>query len=188
MGIQGLLPLLKYCMEDVNIKKFTRKKCAVDTYSWIHKAIYGSASDIVANPNSSKWISYCMTYLDMLLGNNMEVYLVFDGDSLIAKKSTEGTRSENRKKNLEEGMRCLSNGDYANARSHMARGIDVTPHMAAKFIQVCKMYRPNVHIVVAPYEADAQLSFMSINNIVDIIITEDSDLIAFGCKEVRNEC
>ena len=33
--------------------------------------------------------------------------------------------------------------------------------------------------IVAPYEADSQLAFLSRNNIVDAILTEDSDLFIF---------
>lgn len=38
--------------------------------------------------------------------------------------------------------------------------------------------------VVAPYEADAQLAYLERVGIVDGIITEDSDLLVFGCKKV----
>jgi exonuclease 1 len=38
--------------------------------------------------------------------------------------------------------------------------------------------------VVAPYEADAQLAYLERVGIVDGIITEDSDLLVFGCKNV----
>jgi len=41
-----------------------------------------------------------------------------------------------------------------------------------------------VTYVVAPYEADAQLAFLERNGFVDGIITEDSDLLVFGCKQV----
>ena len=38
--------------------------------------------------------------------------------------------------------------------------------------------------IVAPYEADSQLAYLSIQGIVDLVITEDSDLLVFGCKKV----
>lgn len=41
-----------------------------------------------------------------------------------------------------------------------------------------------VPYIVAPYEADAQLAFLERTGIVDGIITEDSDLLVFGCKNV----
>lgn len=39
--------------------------------------------------------------------------------------------------------------------------------------------------VVAPYEADAQLAFLNKLGIAQAVITEDSDLLAFGCKKVH---
>ncbi len=41
-----------------------------------------------------------------------------------------------------------------------------------------------VEYIVAPYEADAQLYFLEREGYVDGIITEDSDLLVFGCKHV----
>ena len=36
-----------------------------------------------------------------------------------------------------------------------------------------------IRCIVAPYEADSQLAFLSRNNIVDAVLTEDSDLFIF---------
>lgn len=38
---------------------------------------------------------------------------------------------------------------------------------------------------MAPYEADAQLAYLTQRGLADIVITEDSDLILFGCEKVR---
>lgn len=45
---------------------------------------------------------------------------------------------------------------------------------------------PNVDVIVSPYEADAQLAFLTNNGLADAVITEDSDLIAFGCAKVSH--
>lgn len=42
----------------------------------------------------------------------------------------------------------------------------------------------NVCYVVAPYEADAQMTFLAVSKQVEAVITEDSDLIPFGCPRV----
>jgi hypothetical protein len=41
-----------------------------------------------------------------------------------------------------------------------------------------------VQYVVAPYEADAQLAFLTKNGLADGVITEDSDCLPFGCGTV----
>lgn len=42
-----------------------------------------------------------------------------------------------------------------------------------------------VDCIVAPYEADAQLAFLNKCGIAQLVITEDSDLVLFGCDRVR---
>ena len=41
-----------------------------------------------------------------------------------------------------------------------------------------------VTYVVAPYEADSQLAFLARTGQVDAVISEDSDLIPYGCRRV----
>jgi len=44
-----------------------------------------------------------------------------------------------------------------------------------------------IDVIVAPYEADAQLAYLNRTKIADYVITEDSDLVLFGCHHVRNK-
>ena len=39
---------------------------------------------------------------------------------------------------------------------------------------------------MAPYEADAQLAYMLNSGLVQLVITEDSDLLVFGTDKVCN--
>lgn len=38
--------------------------------------------------------------------------------------------------------------------------------------------------LVAPYEADSQISYLQISDQVDFAISEDSDLVSYGCKKI----
>jgi len=40
-----------------------------------------------------------------------------------------------------------------------------------------------IESIISPYEADAQLAYMWKTGKVDVVITEDSDLLAFGVKK-----
>ena len=44
-----------------------------------------------------------------------------------------------------------------------------------------------VHSVQAPGEADPQLAFMALNGIIDAVVTEDSDLIVYGCETILHK-
>jgi 5'-3' exonuclease len=50
---------------------------------------------------------------------------------------------------------------------------------------ILKTLRDNkIDFIVAPYEADAQLAYLDKIGFVDAVLTEDSDLVVFGCKKV----
>lgn len=68
------------------------------------------------------------------------------------------------------------------ARSYMRRSVDITHEMALQLIKQCR--QRNVDCIVAPYEADAQMAYLNKINVAQVIITEDSDLILFGCNKV----
>ena len=42
-----------------------------------------------------------------------------------------------------------------------------------------------IDYVVAPFEADSELAFLMQNKYIDAVVTEDSDLLAFGCSQVK---
>ena len=184
MGITGLLPLLKESIDQTHISKFKGQRLAVDTYCWMHRAVYGHTEEMSSGKDSTRWIQYCMGILDMLLSFEIEVYLVFDGKNLPAKEKTEIDRAASRSKNLELGHAEKRKGNTAEARSLLARSVDVSPRMAAQFIQVLKKHRPQVKYIVAPYEADAQLAYLCTHNLVDGVISEDSDCVPYGCKSI----
>jgi 5'-3' exonuclease len=85
-----------------------------------------------------------MGILDMLLSFEIEVYLVFDGKNLPAKERTEVDRAASRSKNMELGHAEKKKGNAAGARALMAKAVDVSPRMAAQFIQVVRRHRPQV--------------------------------------------
>ena len=41
-----------------------------------------------------------------------------------------------------------------------------------------------MEFVVAPYEADAQMTYLAISGRVHAVITEDSDMLPYGCVRV----
>ncbi len=184
MGVPGLLQVLKPLVTASHISNFANRKVAVDGYSWLHKALYGCCVDICNGNETDGWIRYCLSFIDILLDNNMQVTMVFDGDTLPAKSKTELERSESRSANLAKARTLAAAGDSKLARNYYARAVDVTPQMASELIFVIRHTRPSVNCIVAPYEADAQLSYLCHIGRVDCVISEDSDNIPYGCDQV----
>lgn len=130
---------------------------------------------------------------------HIQPYIVFDGGPLPAKKGTEVERKHRRDENLTLGNALAAQGKHSQAREYYVKCVDVTPQMAFQLIKVCvisdlcnllitsdmqALRAESIPYVVAPYEADAQLAYLERIGLVDGIVTEDSDLLVFGCRTV----
>ncbi|EEC03153.1 exonuclease, putative, partial [Ixodes scapularis] len=93
-------------------------------------------------------------------------------------EKTDGQRETNRQK----AKQFLIEGRIKEARECYQRAVDITPEMALDLIKECR--RRGIDYIVAPYEADAQLAYLTQRGLADVVITEDSDLILFGCEKV----
>lgn len=182
MGITGLIPFLEKASQPVNISQFSGCTVAVDAYCWLHKGAFACAEKLARGDHTDQYVYYCMKYVNMLLHHNIKPILVFDGGHLNAKADTEKKRRESREVNRRKAAELLRLDRPNEAKTFLRRCVDVTHEMALNLIQECRSR--NVDCIVAPFEADAQLAYFSLNDIADIVITEDSDLLLFGCKKV----
>ncbi|SJX63415.1 related to EXO1-exonuclease which interacts with Msh2p [Sporisorium reilianum f. sp. reilianum] len=182
MGIQGLLPLLKDIQTPVHVSSYAGKTLGVDAYVWLHRGAYGCAREIVLGDPTPRYIAHALSRIRMLQHFGVKPYFVFDGDKLPAKSGTEDDREQRRSDNLRRANELEQQGNMQQARDVYAKCVDITPEMAFQLIKVLKEER--IPYVVAPYEADAQLAYLEAEGIIDGIITEDSDLLVFGCKTV----
>nr|AAM98196.1 exonuclease, putative [Arabidopsis thaliana] len=182
MGIQGLLPLLKSIMVPIHIKELEGCIVAVDTYSWLHKGALSCSRELCKGLPTKRHIQYCMHRVNLLRHHGVKPIMVFDGGPLPMKLEQENKRARSRKENLARALEHEANGNSSAAYECYSKAVDISPSIAHELIQVLR--QENVDYVVAPYEADAQMAFLAITKQVDAIITEDSDLIPFGCLRV----
>ncbi|XP_069359235.1 exonuclease 1 [Maniola hyperantus] len=182
MGITGLIPFLEKASRRANVSEFSGCTVAIDTYCWLHKGAFACADKLVRGEETDVHIKYCLKYVTMLLSKNIKPILVFDGCHLPAKAMTELKRRETRDISKKRAAELLSLGKIEEARTFMRRSVDITHAMALALIKECR--KRNVDCIVAPYEADAQLAYLNVKNYAQLVITEDSDLILFGCTKV----
>ncbi|XP_049998840.1 exonuclease 1 [Alexandromys fortis] len=182
MGIQGLLQFIKEASEPINVKKYKGQAVAVDTYCWLHKGAIACAEKLAKGEPTDRYVGFCMKFVNMLLSHGVKPILVFDGCTLPSKKEVERSRRERRQSNLLKGKQLLREGKVSEARDCFTRSVNITHAMAHKVIKAARAL--GVDCLVAPYEADAQLAYLNKAGIVQAVITEDSDLLAFGCKKV----
>nr|XP_042113810.1 exonuclease 1 [Peromyscus maniculatus bairdii] len=182
MGIQGLLQFIKEASEPINVKKYKGQAVAVDTYCWLHKGAIACAEKLAKGEPTDRYVGFCMKFVNMLLSHGVKPILVFDGCTLPSKKEVERSRRERRQSNLLKGKQLLREGKVSEARDCFTRSVNITHSMAHKVIKAARAL--GVDCLVAPYEADAQLAYLNKAGLVQAVITEDSDLLAFGCKKV----
>ncbi|KAK7044840.1 Exodeoxyribonuclease 1 [Favolaschia claudopus] len=182
MGITGLLPALKSISTQKHLSEFAGQTIAVDAYVWLHRGIFTCPTELATGKDTHKYVDYAMHRVRLLRHHGIEPYIVFDGGPLPAKKGTEVGRHAKRAEHLARGNALAAQGKTSQAREHYVKSIDVTPQMAFQFIKALRA--ENVNYVVAPYEADAQLAYLERIGRVDGILTEDSDLLVFGCRTV----
>ncbi|XP_071962950.1 exonuclease 1-like isoform X2 [Antedon mediterranea] len=182
MGIHGLLPFVKEATEQVNIKKYAGYTVAVDTYCWLHKGAFACAMQLAKGEPTDQYVRYCMKFVNMLRSYNIKPILVFDGCNLPSKKHVEKSRRERRETFMKKGKQFLREGKLNEARDCFTKCINIKSEMALDVIKAARSL--DVDCIVAPYEADAQLAYLNKCGIAEAIITEDSDLVAFGCDKV----
>ncbi|KAM6354707.1 exonuclease 1 [Podargus strigoides] len=182
MGIHGLLQFIKDAAEPAHVKRYRGQAVAVDTYCWLHKGAYACAEKLARGEPTDLYVAFCMKLVEMLLSFGIKPILVFDGCTLPSKKEVEKARREKRQASLLKGKQLLQEGRLSEARECFGRSVNVTHVMAHEVIKAARAR--GVDCIVAPYEADAQLAYLNKTGMVQAIITEDSDLLAFGCKKV----
>lgn len=182
MGVTGLLQQLKDIQEKTTLSKYKGKTLAVDTYGWLHRGLISCAQDLCTDAPTRSYITSVMKKVDMLRYFGVEPYMVFDGSLLPTKEATNAERAARREKAREAANAYTKKGDRKLAWKEYMKAAGVTPEMA-KSVMV-ELDRKHVKYVVAPYEADPQMVYLEKIGLVDGILSEDSDLLIFGCQRL----
>ncbi|XP_073892865.1 exonuclease 1 isoform X3 [Macaca fascicularis] len=170
MGIHGLLQFIKEASEPIHVRKYKGQVVAVDTYCWLHKGAIACAEKLAKGEPTDSFLIW------LKIGQK---YYLKKGEAL---KCIFLFFHRRRQANLLKGKQLLREGKVSEARECFTRSVNITHAMAHKVIKAARSQ--GVDCLVAPYEADAQLAYLNKAGIVQAIITEDSDLLAFGCKKV----
>jgi exonuclease-1 len=183
MGITGLLEQLKSISQNVHISQYRGKKVAIDAQCWLHRGAYSCSRELATGEETTRYISFFLAMVKMLKDNGIDsIIAVFDGIPLPCKAETNFKRSRRRTEQRQLARLAEEIGESKIAQAHYQRSVDITFAMVQRLIAA--LNSAGVHYMIAPYEADAQLAFLSKQKIVDLVITEDSDLLAYGCHTV----
>eukprot|EP00729_Bicosta_minor_P016764 gene16764-20841_t len=174
MGISGLLPFVEDATTIVNLKQYSGKRIAVDASTWLHRGAYSCAVELIQNPaKADAYVGYAMRLAYMM--RNL-------GTIPVLAAITGASRSKRRTEAKTNAQEHLARGDKDGAESAAQKAMTVTSAMCQQLIEACRQH--DFEFYVSPYEADAQMAYLLRKGHVDTVVTEDSDLLVFGCKEV----
>lgn len=182
MGIQGLLPQLKPIQNPVSLHRYEGQILGIDGYAWLHRAAYSCSYELAMDKPTDKYLQFFIKKIGMLRHFKIEPYIIFDGGSIGVKKETELKRREKRVENRTIAERLWNSGNKSQAMDYFQKSVDITPEMAKCVIDYCKTNK--IKYIVAPFEADSQMVYLEKHGHIDGIISEDSDLLVFGCRKL----
>lgn len=180
MGIRKFLQFFSKFFEDTFVGQLSGKKVAIDGFVWMHKAVY-SGLELAYNPSGKKFVEYFMKNIKIFLKHNVKIVVVFDGDKLRIKNKEVEKRVYVKQQNMRkaEEIKGVNIGRYLKK---VIGTLDITHDMVKKVIE--ELDKEKIEYIVAPYEADAELAYLSKIGYVDYIVTEDSDLCAYNINKV----
>lgn len=188
MGVKELMPFVGNATNVTTLAETGAPKStvAVDISHWMYRAAYSCPEAIYHRTNVNviyeRIINFIDNYVKLLKFYDIELYFVFDGLRLPAKQITHQERAAKKAEARKLVEKFLAAKNSQEARKQMIRCTEIKFDVTQQVITYCK--RENIQYIVAPYEADAQLAFLNLNDICEYVITEDTDLILYGCKKI----
>ena len=161
MGVPGLLKALRSITNAVHLRDYKGQRAGVDAHCWLHRAAFGCSAEVVENLPTTKYVEYFMSLIQLLVINGIIPVVVFDGRSLPAKGGTNSARRQQRDQNKADARQAAEQGFHAQAITHYQRSIHITSEMVYATIAALRVAK--IEFLVAPYEADPQLAFLSIS-------------------------
>ena len=183
MTIKGLHDVLKRHNLKKSVRlcdKYANKRLAVDVSDWLHWAKYKVLKETGRVPTADDIVEACCDRVKLLLEHQAIPVLVFDGAAVPAKAETDARRRAQREEAQQAAEELRDAEDHEAANKKFTEALPVTHALALKFRQeVRSQWGASVEILVAPYEADAQLADLARRGDVDAVVTRDGDMLAY---------
>ena len=182
MGIKGLWKELEGCAQQTTLAEFRGLRIGIDAFGWLHRAALPSAMNLAAGVPCDKYLAFFASRLDLLKHFGVTPVLVFDGRAVPMKEGTNDDRRERRARCREEGIALQQAGHFDKAAKCFEQAVDISHEMALSAVKLAT--ERGICCVTAPYEADAQLGYLCSHGYIHGAISEDSDMLVYGCQLV----
>jgi len=182
MGIKGLHSAIKHLKSPTHLVELPDiRRVAVDASSFMIKGGVGYARDYyLGTLERMPWAEYCLDLAIMLHEHGIEPLFVFDGQRLPIKEETCTHRRESREKAKHDAEILEAHGMIDDAEKKWQQAFVLEQHMETETLDM--LVTNNVVCYTSRYESDQCMASLWKQGIVDAVVTEDSDLIAYGVK------
>lgn len=184
MGIKDLNPFIKAhvpeAIEHIHLNKLSGKRVAIDTSIYFYKFLY----------RNDRYIESFFTQISKLVRWGIIPIYVFDGSPPVEKKEEIQQRvvkKNNIKTKIEDLRASMQNADAENKKKilfEIAKLRKKLIYVKSEYIENLKYFLDllNIKYIQANCEADAICSHLNMNGIVDMVLSDDMDLLTSGTK------
>lgn len=190
MGVKGLFEAIKAhapgAIQAVKPDEFRGKVLGVDASLALYQfiiAIHNQGDLLSESGASTSHIQAILGKTLSYLKQGIRPVFVFDGEAPELKNATLRERTNGRlaaQQKLEaSGMKEEGDADDSETKKLKKRSVRLTRQQVAECQSLLSLM--GIPYVLAPQEADAQLAYMNKAGLIDGVISEDMDMLPFGC-------
>jgi exonuclease-1 len=180
MGVKGLLSLMYSTSRRRHISDLRGFRIGVDAHVWLHRSVFNKPERLVYEDTEHGYIEYFLRKAHWLKDHGVTPLFVFDGSDPPLKSGINSNRAVRRVNSFDMGVQLL--GSTYRAFSHFASSTDIDHMMVHEVRSALEAH--GFEAVIAPYESDSQLTHLLRVGELDLIISEDSDLLIYGGNRV----
>lgn len=182
MGIKGLLNYFSESWIVKTLDEYKNTTIGVDGHLWLHKLFFDIGEEFFYGKQPKTHVELFEKSLEKFTENKINLIFVFDGGSLPKKDLIIKKRQAVRVQKKNDVYKYLNQNMTEKAQKSMRKCYSVKDEHIYDVIQVLK--RKNIEYMISPYEGDAQLCYLQKIKYIDYILTDDSDLIVYGCTNI----
>ena len=150
--------------------------------TWLYRGVYSCSSELHSGLDADLYLNFPLKMMSLLKSYNIEIIAVFDGQDIQAKQKVDKSRKDEKDKNIQIANELIGEGKFGEAKTAFRRALKITSKMLNTMIEVLRGL--NIKVIVAPYEADSQIAYLCKSKLCDFAISEDSDLVPYGCERI----